>query len=426
MAVAAAAALATRQQYDESTRLEVVSLRRMNDFLRETLTNREHVIGLLEGIRQCLERRNDDLMEICTCKNFLRSENALMIGHDDLKELYTQYYQTKQQYGLPMNLSASDAKPGSFRKSSHKKSATSSSGGGGGMVNALRILTKGLPIEGLTSSPTPGSMPSPPPSNASPTSSTLSPPSTSSVSSAAASSSTSLSCTTSSSSTIITSSSKLSSSAAALLAIATANASTTTLSPSSLSSTSSASSASSKDHQKALPASAGSANSDDKLTSSSSSSPEKKRSVSDSEYESSELRIDLGDEEDEEGNDELEHDDEDEQIYIDDEADDGESRAEDLDSDLSSLHGSDKRKYKEFDEESVSSLNDMGVNLLKKLKYKFDSTYEDSSSCDTNATSNGKGLPILKSMLSPIDQTSEKIGKSNCLVVSSFFCVVYQ
>lgn len=134
--------------------------------------------------------------------------------------------------------------------------------------------------------------------------------------------------------------------------------------------------------------------------------------MSDSEYESSELRIDLGEEDEEEGNEDVDHDDEDEQIYIDDEADDGESRTEDLDSDLSSLHGSDKRKYKEFDEESVSSLNDMGVNLLKKLKYKFDSTYEDSSSCDTNATSNGKGLPILKSMLSPIDQTSEKIGKS--------------
>ncbi|KAI2809979.1 hypothetical protein BLOT_001133 [Blomia tropicalis] len=85
----------------EETRREVVRLRRTNEYLRETLSTHENLIRLLEGIRECLERRNDDLMEVCACKNFLRPDN-LHIADDDLNELYTQYYQAKSTHGLPM------------------------------------------------------------------------------------------------------------------------------------------------------------------------------------------------------------------------------------------------------------------------------------------------------------------------------------
>lgn len=88
----------------EETRLEVIRLRRTNEYLRDMLQNQEHLIKLLEGIRECLERRNDDLMEICSCKAFLSPDNMYILK-DDLTDLYQKYYQTKTAQQLPVNLS---------------------------------------------------------------------------------------------------------------------------------------------------------------------------------------------------------------------------------------------------------------------------------------------------------------------------------
>nr|XP_046919435.1 rho GTPase-activating protein gacK-like [Dermatophagoides farinae] len=113
----------------DDTRLELIRLRRTNDYFRETLATNEHLIRLLEGIRECLERRNDDLMEICTCKNFLRPEFSQELDSKDLlKDLYTQYYQAK--HGLPVNLSltnvSSDLSSSSSLSSSPPSSLSSS------------------------------------------------------------------------------------------------------------------------------------------------------------------------------------------------------------------------------------------------------------------------------------------------------------